>query len=60
MKVYWWQAGLHFEPENEDDSMTLSNLAEFLKIIDIKHSIPASPVANQSDQNPVVSVYKFL
>jgi hypothetical protein len=31
MKIFWWQAGLHFEPENEQDSNALMLLWEAKK-----------------------------
>jgi hypothetical protein len=58
MKVFWWQSGLHFEPENENDSTALATLAEFLKIVDINHGSPTSPIANFGDQNAVVGMNK--
>jgi hypothetical protein len=36
MKIYWWQGGLHFEPENNDDRDALMCLWSAEKIIPLK------------------------
>ena len=46
MKVYWWQAGLHFEPENEKDSAALAVLAESLKLIEVTEEVNTGPVSS--------------
>jgi hypothetical protein len=32
MRVFWWQGGLHFEPENDDERGQLLALTEMLKV----------------------------
>ncbi len=60
MKVYWWQGGVHVEPENGDERRTLSELVKALqtglKIIDLGHAIPDGPVLDLDDKKPVVGV----
>jgi hypothetical protein len=32
MKVFWWQGGLHIEPESDEDRHVLSVLAQCVKL----------------------------
>ena len=34
MRVYWWQAGLHIEPENERDRERLGAIEATLRALD--------------------------
>jgi hypothetical protein len=45
MKVYWWQAGLHFEPENESDSTALLVLSESLKLVQQTEQVDTGPIS---------------
>jgi len=58
MKVFWWQAGLHFEPESEEDSIALSVLAKSLHLTDVDKGLVGGPIgsANLSDDKSVVGV----
>jgi hypothetical protein len=58
MKVFWWQAGLHFEPENDEDSTALLVLSACLKFSDTDKRFPTSPIGltDFADQEPVVSM----
>ena len=60
MKVYWWQAGLHFEPENERDSGALAVLAESLKLGQIAEEINAGPVSGDLGNEKPISVVNVL
>ena len=55
MKVYWWQAGLHFEPESELDSVALTVLAKSLNLVDVDEQIVTGPiVGNLGHEKPVL------
>jgi hypothetical protein len=57
MKVFWWQAGLHFEPESEEDSSALSVLAMSLNLVQVTEQINTSPIAaDLGNENPVRGV----
>jgi hypothetical protein len=60
MKVYWWQAGLHFEPESESDSTALTVLSKSLKLIQIDEEIVAGPIGSTDlgNEESVVGVNK--
>ena len=36
MKVYWWQGGLHLEPENDEERKALQRITQDLKLIDLR------------------------
>ena len=44
MKVFWWQAGLHFEPESEEDRKSLMSIWSAKKVLPdpSKNEPPAS------------------
>ena len=44
MKIYWWQAGLHIEPEADDERDFLVKLTDMLDRTDFSFQIPSSPV----------------
>jgi hypothetical protein len=44
MKVFWWQGGLHLEPENKNEAQALVTVIESLNFIDIDQSSATSPL----------------
>jgi len=56
MNIFWWQTGLHIEPENKKEWEALLLLSTSLNLIDVSQSFPGSPVANSGNQQSVVSV----
>jgi hypothetical protein len=60
MKIFWLNAGLYFEPENDQDSDCLAVLAKSLNIVDVHQSIPTGPICgNLRDQDAIIGVHKF-
>jgi hypothetical protein len=43
MKVFWWQGGLHLEPELSTESEALKVLTDNLKLVDISQDVPTGP-----------------
>lgn len=60
MKIYWWQAGVHIEPESDADRNTLVGFVNFLKVAQVEHQVPGGPIitVKAGDKNPVVAVDK--
>ena len=45
MQVYWWQGGVHVEPESDDERAALFTLAETLNLTDVSQEVDTGPVA---------------
>ena len=63
MKIYWWQGGLHIEPQTDKEFAALAKVTEILEGewlngIKIYHSVPTGPVRGleSSNKKPVVRV----
>ena len=56
MKVYWWQGGIHIEPESAKEREALFYLTERLKLVQIGHGIEKSPfgTVETGDQQSVI------
>jgi hypothetical protein len=59
MKVFWWQGGLHLQPDDEKESEALGTLAESLNFINIDHSIPRGPSVNRGNENSVIVMHEL-
>jgi hypothetical protein len=44
MKVFWWQAGLHIQPEDKKEAELLVGFVESLKFVDINQGVPTGPI----------------
>jgi hypothetical protein len=44
VKVFWFQAGLHFEPETKEEQKALALLLGAIKVVDLKDSAVGSSV----------------
>ena len=55
MRFFFWQGGLHIEPESEADRQLLTATMEFLKGVKIGHGIGSSmvPGVQGRDQHSV-------
>jgi len=53
MKVFWWQTGLHIEPENAKEFEALCSMTEFLYVVDSGQGVPGSPIVNSGNQQSV-------
>lgn len=60
MKVFWWQTGLHIEPENKKEFQALLTLSESLNLVDVGQRVPGCPVANSGNQQSIASVNELL
>ena len=63
MKVYWWQNGLHIEPESEEEFGALKQLfSNSLNLIQITEHASSSPIdgADFGNQDSIVSVHELL
>jgi hypothetical protein len=61
MRIFWWQAGLHVEPESDHERTALLVLSESLNISGIKKQIVESPISivEGNDQQAVASIDKL-
>jgi hypothetical protein len=59
MRVYWWQGGLHLQPDNEKESEALGVLVESLNFIDIDHGFPRGPRADSGNENSVIVMHEL-
>jgi hypothetical protein len=60
MKVFWWQTGLHVEPENSEEFEALRIVTRRLEIADLEQAVPGSPIADSGNQDSVGGVDKLL
>ena len=60
MRVFWWQTGLHIEPENKKEFKALMLLTGSLHLIDLDQAVVGSPSANSGDQQSVIAVNERL
>ena len=56
MKIYWWQGGVHIEPESAKERESLCNFTEHLNISQIGPGIERSPIGTveTGDQQSVI------
>ncbi len=56
MKIYWWQAGIHIEPECKNDRDFRRYITSSLDGIEVKLQIPRRPErgVNTGDKQSVV------
>ncbi len=60
MKVFWWQGGLHLEPESGEEAKALESIVTGLHVVDINQSVPSGPIeANLGDKNSVIRMHEF-
>lgn len=59
MKIYWWQAGLHFEPQTEEEFKALTDLSELFHFTEFGEKVESGPIcsANLIDENSVLGVH---
>ena len=50
MKIFWWQGGLHVEPENDDERKALLTLSNTLDGVDLGQELLSGP-SNAIDGN---------
>ena len=50
MKVYWWQGGVHFHPESDEEHEALQVLTDVifrdLKVVSLAEKVPAEDIAS--------------
>lgn len=59
MKVFWWQGGLHLEPETSSETSALQTLWSGLSRVEVDHGVLGGPVTAipVHDQQPVGRVH---
>ena len=51
MKMYWWQHGLHIEPESKEEMQKLVVFADVLDGVRVYHQVPSGPVGGVKTGN---------
>ena len=61
MKAYWWQAGIHLEPESKEEREYLAGLLAVLDCVRVGHQVESPPlgVIETGYQEPVVGAHKL-
>ena len=56
MKVFWWQSGLHFEPESKKEFEALAILSESLNIGEFREKVESGPIsgADFCNEKPIL------
>ena len=57
MRIFWWQLGLHIEPETHEENIFLEKCHDFLQNIKFDDGIdtrPGSGVVKADNEQPVV------
>ena len=45
MRIYWWNNGLHVEPQTDAERDALATLTKSLDLADIGHDVPTGPTS---------------
>ena len=58
MKVYWWNGGLHVEPEDDTERTALGVVVDSLNVVEFDQEVLPRPVGviDPRDEHPVVGV----
>jgi hypothetical protein len=61
IRVFWWQGGLHLEPQTDEQRELLVSLCRFLELAKLGHQVHSSPAATVefSDEQAVVAVHEL-
>jgi hypothetical protein len=59
MKVYWWQGGLHLQPENEKESEALGLLTDSLNLVNVDHGVPRGPDTHRGNEDSIVAMHEL-
>ena len=46
MRVFWWQAGVHVEPENDEEREALQVLVDSLDVFDSRLESNSGPISD--------------
>jgi hypothetical protein len=62
MKVYWWNGGLHLEPQNDAERSALVALTKnvrTLELVQINSGVPTGPIAaiERHDEQAVAGIH---
>ena len=60
IRVFWWQGGVHIEPQTDEHRAMLVSLCEALQSVRVDHSVHAGPVraVHAHDQQSIIGVHK--
>jgi len=54
MKVFWWQGGLHIQPESHKEAEALVAVVDSLNLVDVDESPTTGPISGHlANQNSV-------
>jgi len=61
IRVFWWQGGLHLEPQTDEQRELLVSLARVLELAEFDHQVHSGPIVSVElrDQKPVVGVHEL-
>ncbi len=61
MRVFWWQGGVHIEPETDEQRTLLVGLLAALDAVRIGHEVVPSGIRaiEFTDQQPVVGIHEL-
>jgi hypothetical protein len=62
MRVFWWQGGLHWEPETPQDSAALKTIAASIKLSDVSQRVEDGELTRNDcvNKQPILHVNKSL
>jgi hypothetical protein len=61
IRVFWWQGGLHLEPQTDEQRQQLVSLLRVLGGVRVDHESHASPIGavHALDEKPIVGVHEL-
>ncbi len=59
MRIFWWQGGLHVQPESDPERAALVLLSDSLNGVQINQGIPAGPGIDGRNEQSVIGVNKL-
>jgi hypothetical protein len=60
MKIFWWQGGLHIEPESKAEHEAIKILAESLNLVHVNPRLETGPITgNLCHDNTVIAVHEL-
>ncbi len=56
LRVFWWQGGLHFEPQTDEQRNLLIGLGRLLELAQLDHQVHSGPTRSVKlcDQEPII------
>lgn len=59
IRVFWWQGGLHIEPQTDEQRALLVGLWKMLDGVRVDHEVHTGPICavERRDEQPVIGVH---